>query len=67
MKRISVKELAGGRRRVVFELEAGEELLAVRDGAHCQLGDPVGDVVAAHILGATVEVNWCSVEQKWVA
>lgn len=67
MKAISQKELGGGRRRVVLELQAGEELLAVRDGAHYQLGDPVGDVIASHILGATQEVTWCSVEQKWVS
>lgn len=66
MKLISVKDLAGGRRRVVLELQANEELLAVRDGAHYQIGDPVGEVVASHILGATQEVTWCSVEQKWV-
>lgn len=67
MKQISVKELPGGRRRVVMELEAREELLAVRDGAHYQLGDPLDDVVPSHILGAAKEVSWCAVEQKWVA
>jgi len=67
VKRILVKELAGGRRRVVFELEAGEELVAVRDGAHYQLGDPLDDVVPSHILAAAHQVSWCPVEQKWVS
>lgn len=66
MKAISQKELGGGRRRVVIDLEAGEELLAVRDGAHYQLGDPLDDVIPSHILGAATEVTWCPVEQKWV-
>lgn len=67
MKAISQKDLPGGRRRVTLELEPGEELLAVRDGAHYELGAPVDDVIASHVLSATREVSWCSAEQKWVA
>lgn len=56
----------GRRRRVVVEVDNGETLLAVRENSHYQLGDPLGDVVASHILEQAAEVSWCSVEQKWV-
>lgn len=67
MKTISQKELPGGRRRVVLELAAGEALVAVRDGAHYQLGQPLDDVIPSHVLAAATPVTWCAVEQKWVS
>lgn len=55
------------KRRVTIELDHGECALAIRDNAHYRLGDPHGDVVAAHILENAEQVTWCSVEQRWVA
>lgn len=67
MRTVSEKLLANGRRRVVVELEPGETLVAVRDGAHYRLGQPVDEVVAAHILTDSTRVTWCSASQAWVS
>jgi hypothetical protein len=66
MKQVSEKDIGGGKRRVVVDLNPGERLLAVHPDAHYMLGDPVGDVIAGHILESTQPVAWCSVSQKWV-
>jgi hypothetical protein len=67
VKTISSKKLPTGGSRVLVELAPGEILVPVRRDAYYQLGQPVDDVVASHILGDAVEVSWCSAEQKWVA
>lgn len=55
-----------GKRRVTVELEAGEELLAVKSGSHYRLGHPVEDVVTGNIISECTPVMWCVVTQKWV-
>ena len=71
MKIISCKPAGGvsalgyDKRRVVLELDPGEELLAVREDAHYRLGQPLEDVIASHVLKNAVQVMWCSVEQRW--
>lgn len=65
MKTISTTQKPNGKRRVTVELDAGETLLAVRDGAHYKLGHPVEEVMAAHILVDSQKVTWCSASQEW--
>lgn len=65
MKTISTTQKPNGKRRVTVELDAGETLLAVRDGAHYKLGHPVEEVMAAHILSDAQPVTWCSASQEW--
>lgn len=65
MKILNEKPVANGRRRITLELDPGERLLPVRDNAHYQLGEPVGDIVAAHVLADSRPVDWCSIEQRW--
>lgn len=56
----------GNKRRVVVELDEGEEFISIRQNAHYKLGSPVEDIVASHVLTATHEVTWCSAGQEWV-
>lgn len=67
MKTISNKKHPiTGIRRVLVELQPGEELRAYRPDSHYQLGQPLEDmVVATHHIAEAVEVSWCVVEQKW--
>lgn len=67
MRTITEKTLANGKRRVTLELDPGERLLSVRDGAHYKLGYPVEDIVAVHVLETSTEVTWCSASQEWVS
>ena len=67
MKIINVKRIVGRPvRRIVVELDDGEELLAFRCKAHYQLGQPIEDIVPGHVISEAVSVSWCPVEQKWV-
>lgn len=63
----NARALPNGRMRVTVELAPGEKLLKVREGAHYQLAQPVGDVVGAHIIADAEEVTWCSAAQAWVS
>lgn len=67
MKTISTTQKPNGKRRVVVELDANENLVAIRDGSHYKLGHPVCDVMASHVLAEAEQVNWCSVSQEWVS
>lgn len=66
MKIITTKAMANGRTVATVELEPGERLIGIMPGQHYKLGEPLDDVVAAHVLEAAVPVNWCSVGQEWV-
>lgn len=52
--------------RVTIEIGDGEKILAIRSNSHYELGHPLGDVVSSHIIAEAIEVQWCSVSQKWV-
>ena len=67
MKELRCKTLPSGKRVVTLELGANELLLPIQVDSHYRLGDPLGDVIASHILLNADEVTWCSVEQKWVS
>jgi hypothetical protein len=64
-KHVKLVMLADGRRRVTLELDKEDEVVIVRRGAHYALGQPVGDVVPAHVITEAAQVTWCCVEQKW--
>lgn len=66
MKITSTTQKPNGKRRVIVELDAGETLLAIRDGEHYKLGHPVEEVMASHIIAEAVPVSWCSSSQEWV-
>ena len=55
------------KRRVLVELDHGEQLIAVHDNRFYQLGAPLDEVMAGHILANTQEVVWCSIGQEWTA
>ena len=67
MKIISRTTKANGARRVVVELDADEEIMAFKNGAHYRLGHPVCEVMAAHIITEAERVTWCSASQEWQA
>lgn len=55
------------KRRVLVELDPGEQLIAIHDNRYYQLGTPLDEVMAGHILANTHEVVWCSITQEWKA
>ena len=55
------------KRRVLVELDPGEKLIAVHDDRYYQLGYPLDEVMAGHILAVATQVTWCSIEQEWKA
>jgi len=55
------------RRRVTVELDHGEQLMAFRDDRYYRLSGQLDDVVAGHIITLSNNVNWCSIEQKWLS
>ena len=66
MKQLN-ERIVQGKRRVTVELDAGESLIALNDDKLYMLGEPWDDeVLYGHTLLASVEVTWCSVEQKMV-
>jgi hypothetical protein len=64
MKTISEK-IVNGRRRVWVELDDNETLISVRCGQFYRLGDPLGDVVPAHVIEDAMLAKWCPIAQKW--
>lgn len=56
-----------GKREVVVELDAGEELVAYKKSGHYRLGGQIDDVVEWHVLADSQKVHWCHFEQKWVS
>lgn len=66
MKLVQTTERNDGTTRVVAVLNPGEKLIAVRDSEYYQLGQPVDDVVPAHVIEDAHPVVWCCVSQKWV-
>lgn len=67
MKLLSQTQKSNGKRRVVVELDADEEIMAFKNGAHYKLGHPVCEVMAAHIITEAECVTWCSASQEWQA
>jgi hypothetical protein len=55
------------KRRVLVELDLGEQLIAIHDNRYYQLGYPLDEVMVGHILANTHEVVWCSLAQEWKA
>lgn len=55
------------KRRVLVELDHGEQLLSVQAGRHYRLGEPMGDIVQGWMLLSNVPVTWSSGDQEWVA
>lgn len=53
------------KRRVLVELDHGEQLIAIHDNRYYQLGSPLDEVMAGHILANTQEAVWCSIEHEW--
>ena len=52
----------------VVELDDGEVLMAVYKDAHYRLGYPLqDDVVRTDHIQNIEQVEWCVIEQKWVA
>ena len=54
------------KRRVVVELDPGENLIAIHDDRFYRLGEPLDEVMAGHIIGNAHKVEWCSLKQGWV-
>lgn len=68
MKAVSEKPLPHGRRRVTVELDAGEELAAIRSDRYYRLGQPCDDqVMLGDVLADAQPVSWCPIEQRWVS
>lgn len=68
MKIVSEKPLPHGRRRIVVEIGAGEELAAIRAERYYRLGEPCDDqVLLGDILANACLASWCPIEQKWVS
>ena len=66
MKTVRETTTKAGKRQVTVELDAGETLIAVKEDAYYELGEPLhGDVLDGHILANVQRVSWCSIEQKW--
>jgi hypothetical protein len=55
------------KRQVLVELDPGEQLISIHDHRFYQLGHPICDVLAGHILSNSEQVQWCSVAQEWKA
>lgn len=47
------------------ELDDNETLISVRGNQFYRLGDPLGDVVPAHVIEDMMLAKWCPVAQKW--
>ena len=65
MKIVSDKTV-NGKRRVLVELDKNENIVAFRDDAFYRLGQPMDEVLPAHILVEAIPVSWCPLEQKWL-
>lgn len=47
--------------------EDGYRIMAVREGAFYRLPDPHNEIVHSDYLTGIDRVEWCSIEQKWLA
>lgn len=56
-----------GKIQVTYELEPGETLVSIQDGAHYRLADSLDDVIASHYLEGMQRVVWCSIQQEWIS
>jgi hypothetical protein len=76
MKIIKDTPKPGGARRLIIELEEGEDIRLVRrgqtaviveDGAFYKLGEPLHeDVFAGHILAGATPTTWDTLSQRWI-
>ncbi len=53
------------KRRIVVELDPGEQLIAIDPDTHYQLTDPHDDIIPGHVFLGMRPAVWCSLEQKW--
>jgi len=68
MKIIKSTPRPNGKVRLIIELDANEEIKAFKDDQHYRLGYPLqDDVVCGRHLSESTPVEWCVIEQKWVA
>lgn len=56
-----------GRREVTVELDAGEQLQAIRPHDFYRTGYPVEEVLQGNIILDCEHVTWCSLGQEWVS
>lgn len=56
-----------GKREAVVVLDAGEHIQAINPDWHYRTGYPIEDVIAGHIILDSVQVTWCSLEQRWLS
>ena len=67
MRVVREKHLPNGNTQITYEITREETIICVRQGEFYELGYPVNDVVASHILSDYQHVVWDSLEQKWIA
>lgn len=58
--------MSNGNARMIIEIERGHSLMAFSEERHYKLGQPVGDVMAGHVVTEARPVHWCSASQEWV-
>lgn len=61
------RKLKSGKRHVLVELDANEQILCVNEDLHYKLGYPVEDVVIGCVVADATPVTWCSIGQEWVS
>lgn len=54
------------KRRIILELDAGEELKAFKADSFYMLGNSVAEIVTGETLLWSEKAQWCEVEQTWV-
>ena len=57
--------MSNGNTRMIVEVERGHSLMAFSEERHYKLGQPVGDVMAGHVITEAHPVRWCSASQEW--
>ena len=64
--KIIKESMKKGKYLALVELEPGEMLMGVHPDLYYKLGYPSEDIITGEILGESVNVHWCSIEQKWI-
>lgn len=55
-----------GMREVTVELGDNEQIMSINPDGHYMTDYPLENVIAGHIMLNSNEVDWCSLEQKWL-
>jgi len=67
MKTVKETTARNGNRLVTVELAKGETLACFHEDGFYQMGDPLNDIIAGHMLLDAVPTTWCSISQKWIS